>query len=83
MTGALAPELAGFDITVNCVVPALINTDRGDGEIPPFYARRPVPMGRTGEPGEVAAFVRFLAGPGSRFVSGQSLHVNGAWFVTV
>jgi 3-oxoacyl-[acyl-carrier protein] reductase len=83
MTGALAPELAAFGITVNCVVPAMINTDRGGGEIPPYYATRPIPMGRTGEPEEVAAFVRFLSGPGARFISGQSLHVNGAWHVTI
>ena len=53
------------------------------GAIPPLYATRPVPMGRTGEPEEVAAMVRYLCGPGARFVSGQSLHVNGAWYVTV
>ena len=83
MTGALAPELAPDGITVNCVVPALINTDRGGGKIPPHYATRPIPMGRAGEPEEVAALVRFLCGPGARFISGQSLHVNGAWHVSV
>jgi len=83
MTGSLAPELAADGITVNCVIPALINTDRGGGRIPPHYATRPVPMGRPGEPEEVAALVRFLCGPGARFISGQSLHVNGAWHVTI
>ena len=83
MTGSLAPELARYDITVNCVAPALINTDRGGGRIPPHYATRPVPMGRPGEPEEVSALVRFLCGPGARFISGQTLHVNGAWHVTI
>ncbi len=83
MTGALAPELAGDGITVNCVVPALINTDRSGGTIPPHYARRPIPMNRPGEPEEVAALVRFLCGPGARFISGQTMHVNGAWHVTI
>ena len=83
MTGALAAELAPHGITVNCVVPALINTDRGGGEIPPHYARRPIPMDRPGEPEEVASLVRFLCGPGARFISGQSMHVNGAWHVTI
>ena len=83
MTGSLATELAPHDITVNTVIPALINTDRSGGRIPPLYATRPVPMGRPGEPAEVASVVRYLCGPGARFVSGQSIHVNGAWYVTV
>lgn len=83
MTGSLAPELAPYDITVNCVVPALINTDRDGGEIPPHYARRPIPMDRAGEPEEVASLVRYLCGPGARFISGQTMHVNGAWHVTI
>ncbi|MEX2454944.1 MAG: SDR family oxidoreductase [Rhodospirillaceae bacterium] len=83
MTGSLATELAPDSITVNTVIPALINTKRDGGAIPPLYATRPVPMGRTGEPDEVASVVRYLCGPGARFVSGQSIHVNGAWYVTV
>ncbi len=83
MAGSLATELAPHGITVNTVVPALINTKRDGGPIPPLYATRPVPMGRTGEPDEVASVVRFLCGRGGRFVSGQSIHVNGAWYVTV
>lgn len=83
MTGSLAPELAPHGITVNTVIPALINTTRAGGPIPPLYATRPVPMGRPGEPEEVASMVRYLCGPGARFVSGQSLHVNGAWQVNI
>jgi 3-oxoacyl-[acyl-carrier protein] reductase len=37
-----------------------------------------VPLGRKGEPEEIAATVRFLCGPGSSFISGQTIHVNGA-----
>jgi 3-oxoacyl-[acyl-carrier protein] reductase len=40
-------------------------------------------MNRPGEPEEVSALVRFLCGPGARFISGQTLHVNGAWHVTI
>jgi len=37
-----------------------------------------VPLGRKGEPEEVAAAVRFLCSPASSFISGQTIHVNGA-----
>lgn len=83
MTGALAVELAPKDITVNCVVPSMINTDRGGKAEPPHFAKRPAPMGRMGESHEVASLVRFLCGPGARYISGQSIHANGAWYVTI
>ena len=83
MTGALAVELAPRDITVNCVVPSMINTDRGGTAEPPHFAKRPAPMGRMGESHEVASLVRFLCGPGARYISGQSIHANGAWYVTI
>ncbi len=83
MTGALAVELAPRNVTVNCVVPSMINTDRGGKAEPPHFAKRPAPMGRMGESHEVASLVRFLCGPGARYISGQSLHANGAWYVTI
>ena len=39
------------------------------------------PLGRRGEPDEVAATVRFLCGPGARYITGQSLHVNGGGYM--
>jgi 3-oxoacyl-[acyl-carrier protein] reductase len=83
MTGALAVEFAAQDITVNCVVPSMINTVRGGKAEPPHFAKRPAPMGRMGESHEVASLVRFLCGPGARYISGQSIHANGAWYVTI
>jgi len=43
--------------------------------------RKAVPLaGRCGEPGEIAAMVRMLCSPEARFITGQSIHVNGgAW----
>ncbi len=83
MTGALAVELGPKDITVNCVVPSMIHTDRQGQAEPPHFAKRPAPMGRMGETHEIASVVRFLCGPGARYISGQSIHANGAWYVTV
>ncbi len=83
MTKGLAYDLADKDITVNCVVPGPIDTARGAPGLAPERPafRKAVPLlGRRGEPGEIAAMVRMLCGPDARFITGQSLHVNGgAW----
>jgi len=79
MTRALALDLAQYNIRVNCVAPGQMNTV-ADGEeikVAPVPSNS-VPLGRKGEPDEVAAAVRFLCGPASSFISGQTLHVNGA-----
>ena len=83
MTRALALELAPHGITVNCVVPGTIETLRGLPGAPERPAHRQAlpPVGRRGEPDEVAAAVRFLCGPGSRYITGQSLHVNGGGYM--
>ncbi|MGQ0525096.1 MAG: SDR family NAD(P)-dependent oxidoreductase [Betaproteobacteria bacterium] len=79
MTKALALDLAPRGITVNCVVPGTVDTQRGLPGAPerPEYRRSVPPLGRRGEPEEVAAMVRMLCGPDARYVTGQSIHVNG------
>lgn len=83
MTRALALDLATHQITVNCVVPGSIGTVRGLPGAPerPGHRRGAPPLGRLGEPEEVAAMVRMLCGPGARFVTGQAIHVNGGGFM--
>jgi 3-oxoacyl-[acyl-carrier protein] reductase len=82
LTRALALDLAPHAITVNCVVPGLISTIRGasSGADTAHAGRRETVLGRRGTPEEVAAAVRFLAGPGARYITGQTLHVNGGAF---
>jgi 3-oxoacyl-[acyl-carrier protein] reductase len=79
MTRALALDLAPHHITVNCVVPGTIETVRGLPGAPerPQHRRSLPPVGRRGEPEEIAAMVRTLCGPDMRYVTGQSIHVNG------
>ncbi len=80
LTGSLAVELAPQEITVNCVAPGRIERP---GPLPTHYRERPVPLGREGTPEELVAMVRFLCGPQSRFTTGQTIHVNGGWYVSI
>jgi 3-oxoacyl-[acyl-carrier protein] reductase len=73
---ALAHDLGPAGITVNTVSPGLIETQRTGAE-PAHHAGRSNPLGRRGSPEEVAAAVRMLAGPSARYITGQTLHVNG------
>jgi len=83
MTRALALDLAPHGITVNCVVPGTIETVRGLPGAPerPAHRQGLPPVGRRGDPDEVAAAVRFLCGPGARYITGQSVHVNGGGYM--
>ena len=83
LTRALAHELAPQAITVNCVVPGTIDTVRGlpgAPERPETRSSLP-PMGRRGAPEEIAAVVRLLCGPESRYITGQAIHVNGGAYM--
>ena len=83
LTRALAHELAAGNVTVNCVAPGLIDTVRSaaSSALQPDHHRSAANvLGRRGTPAEVAAAVKYLCGPGARYVTGQTLHVNGgAW----
>ena len=81
LTRALAHDLAPHGITVNCVVPGRIDTTR-TGQEPPHHGGSGPPAGRRGRSEEIAALVRFLCGPGARYITGQSIHANGGVFMT-
>jgi 3-oxoacyl-[acyl-carrier protein] reductase len=83
LTRALAHDLAADGITVNCVVPGMIDTKRGGSSAatPAHHAQHMPPIGRRGKPEEIAALVRFLAGPQARYITGQSIHANGGVFM--
>ncbi len=81
LTRGLAHDLAPDNITVNCVVPGLIDTERGSSSGSKTAHLREGLLGRHGTPQEVANVVLFLAGPRARYVTGQDWHVNGGAYL--
>jgi len=83
MTRALARELGGRAITVNCVAPGFIDTDMtralSDAQREPLLQQ--IPLGRLGRAEEVAAAVAFLASARAGYITGATLHVNGGMYM--
>jgi 3-oxoacyl-[acyl-carrier protein] reductase len=81
-TRGLAHDLAADNVTANCVVPGLIATPRDPNlPEPQHHAIHHTLSGRRGAPEDIATTVRFLCGPGARFITGQALHVNGGGYL--
>jgi 3-oxoacyl-[acyl-carrier protein] reductase len=82
LTRALAHDLGPAGITVNCVVPGLIDTVRAPAQgVPAHHSTHATLLGRRGTPDDVAGIVRFLCGPDGRYMTGQTIHVNGGVFM--
>ncbi len=83
MTRALARELGSRNITVNCVAPGFIETDMTAGlqEDQKKALASQIPLGRLGQPGDIAHAVIYLASPQAAYVTGQELHVNGGMYM--
>ena len=83
MTRALARELGGRNITVNCVAPGFIDTDmtRALSAQQQQALLGQIPLGRLGHSAEVAAAVLFLASTAGAYITGTTLHVNGGMYM--
>jgi NAD(P)-dependent dehydrogenase (short-subunit alcohol dehydrogenase family) len=81
-TKVAAVELGPYRITVNCVAPGAIETERTKTEAADFAGTwaNLTPIGRVGTPADVANAVVFLAGESSGFITGQTLWVDGGLF---
>ncbi len=84
MTKSVAAEVAGRNITVNCVAPGFIASAMTDVLKPEqktaILSR--IPAGRMGDAQDVAAAVVYLASDESRYVTGNTIHVNGGMAMT-
>lgn len=80
LTRGWARDLAPKAITVNIVQPGTTNTDMNpeDGEYAKFMIPR-IPLGRYGQPAEVAEMVGFLAGPNAAYITGSVINVDGGF----
>ena len=83
LTRALAQEFADRGVTVNCVAPGKIGGERSktSGASPEMGGGGEIPVGRHGHAEEVAAMIRHLCLPVSRFITGQTIHVSGGLFM--
>ena len=83
MTRALAREIGSRNITVNCVAPGFIDTDMtkalGEGQHEALLGQ--IPLGRLGQPEDIAHAVAFLSGPQAAYITGTELHVNGGMYM--
>ena len=81
LTKVLSKELARRRITVNAVAPGVVLTEMGK-TIPEEVRTemlKSVPLGRFGEPEEIANTILFLCSDLSSYITGQVIHVNGGW----
>ena len=79
LTKSVARELAGRGVRCNAIAPGYIETDMTAGltEQANEELRRRIPLGRFGQPSDIADVVRFLAGRGACYITGQVLSVDG------
>jgi len=84
LSKSLARELGSRNITVNCVAPGFIDTDmtRALPEAQKGALLAQIPLGRLGQPEDIAAAVAYLASPAAGYITGAVLHVNGGMYMS-
>lgn len=80
---ALGKEVGSRNITVNTVSPGFIQTDMTDelSDEQKALMLSTVPLGRLGQPEEIAAVVKFLADDAAAYITGENIHVNGGMYM--
>jgi 3-oxoacyl-[acyl-carrier protein] reductase len=80
MTKSIARELAGKQVTANCVAPGFITSDMTDAVLQPvkdYVIEHAIPLKRFGTPADIGAMVAFLASDAAGYVTGQVIAVDG------
>ncbi len=82
-TKSLAKEVGKRDITINSVAPGFISTDMTELNegVNTEYVVKEIPLGRFGEPYEVANLVSFLCSDQASYITGQTIHINGGLYM--
>jgi 3-oxoacyl-[acyl-carrier protein] reductase len=82
-TKSLAKEVGSRGITVNSVAPGFIDTDmtRALNEAQRAALNAQIPLGRLGQPSDIAAAVAFLCSADGAYITGETLHVNGGMYM--
>ena len=82
-TKSLAKEVGKRDITINSVAPGFISTDMTEQNegVNTEYVVKEIPLGRFGEPNEVASLVGFLCSEDASYITGQTVHINGGLYM--
>lgn len=83
MCRSIARELGSRDITVNCVAPGFIMSDMTN-ELPDTIKEnilQQIPLGKMGLPEDIANTVSFLVSENAKYITGQTIHVNGGMFM--
>lgn len=83
MSRAMAKELGSRAVTVNCVAPGFIDTDMTKvlTDDQKSLMLDQIPLGRLGEPEEIAKVVAFLASDSGAYITGETIHVNGGMYM--
>jgi 3-oxoacyl-[acyl-carrier protein] reductase len=82
-TASLAKEVASYGICVNAVAPGEVETEMTKEELAQFRAEflKQIPLGRIARPEEIAKVVVFLCTDDASYITGQTISVNGGWWV--
>ncbi len=82
-TKSLAKEVGKRDITINAVAPGFISTDMTENNkgVNADYLVKEIPLGRFGDPEEVASLISFMCSEGASYITGQTIHINGGLYM--